>query len=130
MKENKAKALQWYKKVEDETDDVLIQILLARFYEEEDEEKRAFRLYMKAAEGGEAYAQCKVGECYCYGNGVTENEKTGVMWYRMAAEQGYADAMEEFDDEFFDVEEMEVDPDKELFIKVIDKVILDVMWQL
>ena len=48
--------------------------------------------YRKAAEQGDAKAQYNLGNCYYFGNGVTENEQEAVKWYRKAAEQGDAKA--------------------------------------
>ena len=38
------------------------------------------------------YAQCLLGYCYKHGNGVGQDNKQAVYWYRKAAEQGHADA--------------------------------------
>ena len=46
----------------------------------------------KAAEQGYATAQCNLGYCYQYGQGVDKDETEAVKWYRKAAEQGYATA--------------------------------------
>ena len=46
----------------------------------------------KAAEQGRAAAQCGLGDCYYFGNGVSKDYAEAVKWYRKAAEQGYADA--------------------------------------
>ena len=46
----------------------------------------------KAAAQGNARAQCNLGVCYEYGNGVTKDYDEAVKWYRKAAEQGYARA--------------------------------------
>ena len=48
--------------------------------------------YRKAAEQGDAEAQCKLGNCYYYGNGVDEDETEAIKWYRKAAEQGNEEA--------------------------------------
>jgi len=37
-------------------------------------------------------AQSKLGEMYQLGYGVPKDDKTAVKWYRLAAEQGHADA--------------------------------------
>jgi TPR repeat protein len=46
----------------------------------------------KAADQGDAYAQCNLGYCYSHGRGVEKNSVEEVKWYRKAAEQGYAEA--------------------------------------
>ena len=52
----------------------------------------AFKWYQKAAEQGDADAQCNLGRCYEYGNGIDQNYTEAVKWYKKAAEQGYARA--------------------------------------
>ena len=47
---------------------------------------------MKAAEQGDAEAQFNLGGLYADGDGVPQDDKQAVDWYRKAAEQGYADA--------------------------------------
>jgi TPR repeat protein len=42
------------------------------------------------AEQGDADAQYNLGCCYAKGEGVPQNYKEAVKWYRLAAEQGYA----------------------------------------
>jgi len=44
--------------------------------------------YQKAAEQGDAAAQCNVGYLYKEGMGVKKNKKEAVKWLRKAAEQG------------------------------------------
>jgi TPR repeat protein len=43
---------------------------------------------MDAARKGDALAQLKLGEMYDLGEGVTQDLKEAVKWYRLAAEQG------------------------------------------
>ena len=57
----------------------------------EDEEK-AVKWYLKAAEQGHAKAQYMIGECYFAGRGVDEDEDEAAEWYLKAAEQGHAKA--------------------------------------
>ncbi|MDE7455634.1 MAG: toll/interleukin-1 receptor domain-containing protein [Prevotella sp.] len=52
----------------------------------------AVPLLSKAAEQGNARAQNKLGDCYCWGKGVNQNDSEAVKWYRKAAEQNYPDA--------------------------------------
>ncbi len=42
----------------------------------------------KAAEQGDAVAQCNLGFCYAEGLGVAKDEEEALQWFRMAAEQG------------------------------------------
>ena len=46
----------------------------------------------KAAEQGHANAQCSLGNCYDFGQGVTKDLNEAAKWYRKAAEQGLARA--------------------------------------
>ena len=45
-----------------------------------------------AAEKGEAWAQYNLGWAYANGEGVAENQREAIRWYRKAAEQGDSDA--------------------------------------
>jgi uncharacterized protein len=47
---------------------------------------------IKAAEQGDGTAQCKLGAAYAMGEGITQDYKEAVKWYRAAAEQGLAEA--------------------------------------
>tara|TARA_R110002153_G_scaffold124560_1_gene271124 strand:- start:384 stop:839 length:456 start_codon:yes stop_codon:yes gene_type:complete len=47
---------------------------------------------LKLAEQGDADAQYNLGVMYDNGQGVPQDFKQAVKWYRKAAEQGYADA--------------------------------------
>ena len=48
--------------------------------------------YRKAAEQGDAQAQCRLAECYGKGLGVTQNIDEAFKWGLKAAEQGNAEA--------------------------------------
>src|SRR5581483_10723031 len=53
---------------------------------------RAFRLYEKAAKGGDAQAQYRIANAYLNG-GVTKRDETlAADWYGRSAKQGYAPA--------------------------------------
>jgi hypothetical protein len=52
------------------------------------DKKKAFELYMKAAELGSSMAASNVGKCYENGTGVKRNKQEALKWYRKAAEQG------------------------------------------
>ncbi|HUA68889.1 MAG TPA: tetratricopeptide repeat protein [Candidatus Saccharimonadales bacterium] len=45
------------------------------------------------AEAGDAAAQTSLGEIYEQGNGVTQDMKEAVKWFRKAADQNYPDAL-------------------------------------
>ena len=46
------------------------------------------------AEGGDARAQILLGILYEYGSGVPRDDAEAVRWYRLAAEQGSANAIQ------------------------------------
>jgi len=46
----------------------------------------------RLAEQGDVHAQLRLGSMYFTGEGVSENQAEAVKWFRMAAEQGHADA--------------------------------------
>jgi len=48
--------------------------------------------YHKAAERGDANAQCQLGWIYYIGKDISQDYVEAVKWYRKAAEQGYANA--------------------------------------
>ncbi len=48
------------------------------------------KVVREAAERGEAWAQFNLGWAYAEGEGVAENDKETVKWFRKAAEQGNA----------------------------------------
>jgi Sel1 repeat len=50
----------------------------------------ALRLLQPLAEQGNAYAQFSLGVMYANGQGVTQDYKEAVEWYRRSAEQGFA----------------------------------------
>ena len=56
--------------------------------------EKAVNYYRKAAEQGNAAAQCNLGLCYDIGHGVEQNYEEAAKWYSKAAEHGNADAKE------------------------------------
>ena len=56
--------------------------------------KRAFPVCSRAAKQGDADAQFRLGWMYDTGEGVTENDREAVKWFRLVAEQG--DAIAQF----------------------------------
>ena len=48
----------------------------------------AVKWYRLAAEQGYASAQCNLGYCYEYGNGVTKSKSEAIKWYKKSAKQG------------------------------------------
>jgi len=55
-------------------------------------EQRDQPWFRKAAEQGDAEAQCNMGMCYHSGTVVEQDLEQAVVWYRRAAGQGYAEA--------------------------------------
>jgi len=55
--------------------------------------KSALRVWMSAAEAGDAEAQNNVGEIYERGLGGTPNFEAAVIWYQKAADQGLSRAL-------------------------------------
>ncbi|MGM9855027.1 MAG: caspase family protein [Muribaculaceae bacterium] len=53
---------------------------------------KAVPIYQRLAQGGNAYAQYNLGNCYYNGQGVAKDYTQAVYWYRKSAEQGDADA--------------------------------------
>jgi hypothetical protein len=66
--------------------------VLSRFISVMDFNYNGYEDARKAAEQGDADAQCNLGHCYDNGKGVTQNYTEAVKWFRKAAEQGDADA--------------------------------------
>ena len=54
------------------------------------DEKKAFNLFKKGAEHGNALCQLNLGQAYYAGMGVRKSHKQAAKWYRKAAEQGNA----------------------------------------
>jgi TPR repeat protein len=54
--------------------------------------QKAAALMEKAAAGGGAIAQYNVGRFYRTGQGVVQNDKTAIYWFKLSADQGFADA--------------------------------------
>jgi TPR repeat protein len=55
-------------------------------------ERKAFELFLKAAEIGDVLAQYNLGQCFDRGIGIERNEDYAVYWLTKAAEQGDSDA--------------------------------------
>ena len=54
--------------------------------------KANFETAKKNAEQGDTEAQCILGSCYTFGEGVSKDEKKAVEWYTKSAEKGNAGA--------------------------------------
>ncbi len=59
---------------------------------EKDDYETALRELQPLAEEGHAEAQFYLAKMYDGGNGVAQNYKEGVKWYKLSAEQGVVDA--------------------------------------
>lgn len=55
--------------------------------------KSALRIWMEAAETGDATAQNNVGEIYERGLGTEPNYEAALIWYQKAADQGFGPAL-------------------------------------
>ena len=55
-------------------------------------ESEAEKKYLAAAKAGDVEAQCNLGLCYGTGDGVAQDKKQAVYWFRKSAEQGFAEA--------------------------------------
>lgn len=53
---------------------------------------QAFKYFSMAAKENYAPAQCYLGTCLSYGEGVEQDREKAVKWYQKAAEQNYAPA--------------------------------------
>jgi len=56
---------------------------------------KAFELYSKAAEQGEAHAHYNLGKLYLDGKGVTKNSTKAIELFTKAADQGIEDAQQQ-----------------------------------
>ena len=53
---------------------------------------KAMKWYLKAADKGNAHAQCQIGNMYNYAEGVPVDYSTAIKWYLKAANQGNTEA--------------------------------------
>ncbi len=63
--------------------------------------KERFDLFMKAAELGNAEAQCRIGDYYYSGLDVDKDYNKAFIWYKKSADQGYAKAQCKIGDCYF-----------------------------
>jgi TPR repeat protein len=63
-----------------------------------DDKKKAFKLYEKAANMGNANAQFYLAICFRDGEGVRADRKKAKEWYKKAAAQGHAKAKEQLEE--------------------------------
>ena len=82
--------IEWLEKaLENRNAEALPKVI--EFYEKNDPQK-AIEWYFKAAGYGIAHAQCKLGDMYLNGKGVSQSMAAAVKWYTRAAELGNEEA--------------------------------------
>lgn len=57
-------------------------------FETVDNKKTAFNFFSKSAEQGDAYGECWLGRCYCFGYGVNRDKKKAFDLFMKSAKQG------------------------------------------
>lgn len=99
-KKDPHKAFEWYKKAAD-LGEVTSQYNVAAMLEKKLENgspavnpAQIFEYFLRAAQGGDPDAQCKVGSCYLLGEYVAENPERANYWLNLAATNGSAQAAE------------------------------------
>ena len=105
-RKNVEKAMEWFRKSA-RKGVVPAMLELAHIYEEgigevDADEELAFKWYLRAAKKGIPSAQYEIGRRYENGDGVKENEKEALKWYRKAAEKDYwlaKDAVERLEED-------------------------------
>ena len=66
-----------------------------RGYGKQQDLRKAFSLFRKAAEGGHIEASTDCGRCFLYGWGIDKDEKIGLEWLMSAAKNGSGRALYE-----------------------------------
>ena len=61
-----------------------------------DPDKDTFEYWKKLSQTGDAEAQNNLGLLYCSGRGIEKDEELALKYFQLAAEQGHADAQENF----------------------------------
>jgi len=92
VKQDDAKAAQWYRKAAEQRH-AGAQFKLGQCYQNgegvKQDDAEAAKWYRKAAKQGQPDAEFNLGECYYAGHGVVQNYSQAANWYRKAAEQGH-----------------------------------------
>lgn len=92
-------AVKWFRKAAEQghvdAQHEFAELCADGFFSDDDDicDAEAAKWYRKAAEQGHVDAQFKLGDCYSYGRGVTEDKSEAAKWYRRAAEQGHEEAI-------------------------------------
>ncbi len=71
---------------------LLIAFLLPKNFASQTFASDTYSAVLSAAESGDVVAQTRLGHMLYAGQGIPQNHKKAVQWYRMAAEQGFAAA--------------------------------------
>lgn len=80
---------------------------------------QAVKMLTPLANDNNAYAQLRLGSLYYYGQGIQEDEKLAVYWWKKAAAQGNAEAMFQIANAYLfgsQAAKSVVDPDREAAI--------------
>lgn len=78
--------------------------------------KMAFEDCMKAAEQGDAIAQCNLGKCFDMPYGTNEDIEEAIYWFKKAAEQGNRHAMWQLKNVYEDETSEIYDENKEEYV--------------
>ena len=62
----------------------------------------AAKWFRKAADQGNADAQCHLGKMYTEGRGVVQSDEEGERWFKLAAEQGNFEAQFNLGEDYLD----------------------------
>ena len=96
-KQNYEKAIEWYTKAAEQGNiNAIINLADMYYYKDdvnENDAKKAFLYYQKAAGAGDGYAQNQLANCYDEGFGVNVDTNKVIKYYEQAAAQGYKEAM-------------------------------------
>ena len=68
--------------------DVAAAMFLSFYYEKTGDDDSRFRYDTIAAESGDAIAMCRLGRCYHYGTGTSEDSEKAFFWFKKSAEKG------------------------------------------
>ena len=97
-KQTQTRDLESSRESESNKEDATIYVQLGdRFFYGKDTKKdyeMAILYYLRAADLGDAYAQCNMGYCYEYGLGVEQDYQKAIDYYQKSADQGNTTARE------------------------------------
>jgi TPR repeat protein len=87
VEQDSGKAYYWYN-VAAKNEDLDGIYNLAIYHDSNNDHKRAFALYLKAAKLGDPPSQCNLALAYLEGSGTSLNTAEGVKWMQKAARKG------------------------------------------